>query len=183
MKNLAVRTLTGAVYVLLLIGCTVWSPVASFLFFSLLTVAVLAEFAVLVNSRTEARINIPINSLAGFLLVSAVWLSCVGSPDAHKCFALYGALLLYIMVSELYRNAKSPLQDWALAFASQIYIAVPFSMLPLLWFHAVSVGLRLGSLRVSVDERYGGLSRGLWLVALFSCQAFPTHLSQEIVGR
>ena len=74
MKNLAVRTLTGAVYVLLLIGCTVWSPVASFLFFSLLTVAVLSEFAVLVNSRTEARINIPINSLAGFLLVSAVWL-------------------------------------------------------------------------------------------------------------
>ncbi len=154
MKNLAVRTLTGAVYVLLLIGCTVWSPVASFLFFSLLTVAVLSEFAVLVNSRTEARINIPINSLAGFLLVSAVWLSCVGSPDAHKCFALYGALLLYIMVSELYRNAKSPLQDWALAFASQIYIAVPFSMLPLLC--------------IMVDESSGSMQyQWVYVLALF----------------
>ena len=34
MKNLIVRALTGAVYVLLLVGCTIYSPITAFFFFA-----------------------------------------------------------------------------------------------------------------------------------------------------
>ena len=46
--------------------------------------------------------------------------------------SVYGLLLLYILISALYRRSKEPLKDWALCFASQIYIALPFALLPLL---------------------------------------------------
>ena len=132
MKNLIIRTLTGAVYVLLLVGCTVYSPVSAFFFFAIAAAGTLWEFGTLMNTYNGASLPRPINAMAGLVLVAAVWLSAIASPQTPKMFALYGLLLLYIIISELYRKAENPLKNWALCFASQIYIAVPFALLPLL---------------------------------------------------
>ena len=70
--------------------------------------------------------------MAGVALVAAVWLSAIASPQTSQMFALYGLLLLYIIISSLYRHSEKPLKDWALCLASQLYIAVPFALLPLL---------------------------------------------------
>ena len=132
MKNLIIRTLTGAVYVLLLVGCTVYSPVSAFFFFAVVAAATLWEFGTLMNTHLEARMPRPINAMAGVVLVAAVWLSAIASPQTSQMFALYGLLLLYIISSSLYRHSEKPLKDWALCLASQLYIAVPFALLPLL---------------------------------------------------
>ena len=132
MKNLIIRTLTGAIYVLLLVGCTVYSPVSAFFFFAVVAAATLWEFGTLMNTHLEARMPRPINAMAGVVLVAAVWLSAIASPQTAQMFALYGLLMLYIIISGLYRHSKNPLQDWALCFASQLYIALPFALLPLL---------------------------------------------------
>ena len=132
MKNLIIRTLTGAIYVLLLVGCTVYSPVSAFFFFAIITAATLWEFGTVMNAHVHSKIVRPINAMAGVVLVAAVWLSTIANPQTAKMFVLYGLLLLYIIVSELYRHAKTPLRNWAFSFASQIYIAVPFALLPLL---------------------------------------------------
>ena len=132
MRNLIIRTLTGAVYVLLLVGCTVYSPVSAFFFFALAAAGTLWEFGTLMNTHYGASLPRPINAMAGAVLAAAVWLSAIASPQTAQMFALYGLLLLYIIVSELYRKAHNPLKNWALCFASQIYIAVPFALLPLL---------------------------------------------------
>ena len=132
MRNLIIRTLTGAVYVLLLIGCTVYSPVSAFFFFAIAAAGTLWEFGTLMNTYNGASMPRPINAMAGLVLVAAVWLSAIASPQTAKMLALYGLLLLYIIISELYRRAENPLKNWALCFASQIYIAVPFALLPLL---------------------------------------------------
>ena len=132
MKNLIIRTLTGAVYVLLLVGCTVYSPVSAFFFFAAVAAATLWEFGTLMNAHMHIQMVRPINSMAGVVLVAAVWLSAIASPQTAQMFSLYGLLLLYILISELYRHAKSPLRNWAFSFASQLYIAVPFALLPLL---------------------------------------------------
>ena len=132
MRNLIIRTLTGAVYVLLLIGCTVYSPVSAFFFFAIAAAGTLWEFGTLMNTYNGASMPRPINAMAGLVLVAAVWLSAIASPQTAKMLALYGLLLLYIIISELYRKAENPLKNWALCFASQIYIAVPFALLPLL---------------------------------------------------
>lgn len=130
--NLIIRTLTGAVYVLLLVGCTVYSPVSAFFFFSLVAAATLWEFSSLMNTHLGARLPRPINAMTGVVLVAGVWLSAIASPQTSQMFALCGLLLLYIVISALYRPSRQPLRDWALCLASQVYISLPFALLPLL---------------------------------------------------
>ncbi len=130
-RNLIVRTLTGAVYVALLVGCSL-HPLSAFVFFATVSAATLWEFGSLMNRRCNADIPLHINSLAGVILAGSVWLYCAGAANAKEMLALYGFTLLYQLVSELYRKSATPLQNWSLAFASQLYIALPFAMMPML---------------------------------------------------
>lgn len=132
MKNLVIRAITGAVYVLALVGCTVWGPQSAFIFFALVAAGCVYEFGTIMNKHYEAETNRPLSAIAAFILCSAVWQYQIGYGDYVKMFALYGFTLLYVIVSELYRQADNPMRNWALAFASQIYIALPFSLLPFL---------------------------------------------------
>ena len=132
LHSLIIRTLTGVIYVLLLVGCTIYSPVSAFFFFAIITAATLWEFGSLMNTHVHSQMVRPVNSMAGVVLVAAVWLSTIANPQTAQTFALFGLLLMYIIVSELYRHSKNPLRNWALCFASQIYVALPFALLPLL---------------------------------------------------
>ena len=130
MKNLITRTLTGLVYVVLLMGCTIYSPVSAFFFFGLVAAATLFEFGTVMNQHADASMPRAINALAGFILVAAVWLFCIGSVKASSMMALWALLLLYIMVSELYRGSENSIRNWSLCLASQLYVALPFALLP-----------------------------------------------------
>lgn len=132
MKNLVIRALTGAIYVLLLVGSMVYSPVTSFVFFGLVAAFAVVEFGKLMNRHAGAAVNLPISFMAAFILVAAVWLQCIGSESCYRTYALYGLLLIYLMVSELYKRAADPLRNWAYAFAAQLYVALPFALLPML---------------------------------------------------
>ena len=132
MKNFLTRTLTGAIYVILLVGCTVFSPVSAFFFFALVAAACVWEYCQLMNQYEGASISAPLSSLCAVILVAAVWLLCIGSESAPRTLALYGLLLLYLMVSELYRQAENPLRNWGLTMLGQVYVALPISLLPLL---------------------------------------------------
>ena len=132
LRSLIIRTLTGAIYVGLLVCCTVFSPLSAFFFFAFVAALTLWEFGTIMNKHVRTSIPRPVNALAGFILVAAVWLSTIANPQAAQAFAIYGLLLMYILVSELYRKAEHPLRNWGFAFASQIYVALPFALLPLL---------------------------------------------------
>lgn len=132
MRNFIIRALTGIVYVALLVGCTVWSPVTAFFFFALVAASCVGEFCMLVNRHAGASVVISLNVLAAFLLVASVWLYCIGSPTTGQSLALYVLLVIYLLVSELYRGSDNPLRNWALSLFSHVYAAVPFALLPML---------------------------------------------------
>lgn len=132
MRNFIVRALTGIVYVVLLVGCVVLHPVSSFIFFAIVAAACTCEFCSLMNRHAGASLVPSLHALAAVMLVSAVWLMCIGSPSAGKTIALYGLLLLYMVISELYRRADNPLQNWAMGMMTQLYVALPFALLPML---------------------------------------------------
>ena len=132
MKNFIVRALTGAIYVVLLAGCTLYGPVSAYLFFAVVTMATLWEFSTLMNRHYGASLVPYLNAFAGMLLTSSVWLWLVGGSGTREAFALYGLLLFYLLVSELYRKAADPLKNWSLIFASQLYVALPFALLPMM---------------------------------------------------
>lgn len=125
-----VRALTGALYVLVLIGCTVFHPLTMLLFFASLSAATLWEFATLMNRYHGLELNRPILSLGGVILSVGLWSYCMGLPTALHLVALYGFTLLYLLVSELYRQSSDPLGNWVYTFAAQIYVALPLALLP-----------------------------------------------------
>ena len=182
MKNLITRTLTGLIYVVLLVGCTVCSPVTAFFFFGLVAAATLFEFGTVMNSHAEASLPRAINALAGFILVAAVWLFCIGSVTAPRMMALWALLLLYIMISELYRHSQDSIRNWSLSLASQLYVALPFALLPLLsinrdeeagrmvytWIYPLALFIFLW-----VNDTFAYLS-GLTLHRFFPWKLFPS---------
>lgn len=182
MKNLVTRTLTGLVYVVLLAGSTIYSPVSAFFFFGIVAAATLLEFGTIMNRHAGTSIPRAINALAGFILVAAVWLFCIGSVTAPRIMALWALLLLYIMVSELYRHSQDSIRNWSLALASQLYVALPFALLPLLsisrdemagkmvytWIYPLALFIFLW-----VNDTFAYLS-GLTLHKFFPWKLFPS---------
>lgn len=57
-------------------------------------------------------------------------------PSQTGIFIPYLALFIYLMVSELYLKKENPLNNWAYAILSQMYIALPFALLNVLAFHS-----------------------------------------------
>lgn len=128
MSNMMVRAITGFLYVAALVGCTVASPLSFFFFFALVTAMTIWEFSHNVNAHSGASVNGFISATAGVYLVAAFAGYSVNLTNARD-FLPYVAIMVYLLVSELYRKEKSPLKNWAYAFASQLYIALPFALL------------------------------------------------------
>lgn len=182
MKNLVVRTLTGIVYVVLLVGCTLFDPVASFVFFSLVAAATVWEFCTVVNNHYDANVNRPIASMATMVLCGAVWLMQV-NLSSTKMLCLYGFTLLYLLITELYRNDADALKNWTLAFASQIYIALPFALIPTMsvGYDPVAQGLSYdGFITLSVFIFLWASDSGAYLVGSMLGKYVPYKLFPRI---
>ena len=133
MSTLALRSLTGIVFVALLVGGIITSPFTFSMLFALITGLALWEFSTLVNKHQGASVNRLINTVAGVYLFVAFCGYCADySPSA--AFIPYLLSIVYLLVSELYLQSEHPLKNWAYAFASQVYIALAFSMLAVLAF-------------------------------------------------
>ena len=102
MKNFIIRALTGIIYVAMLAGCTVYSPVTAFFFFAIVAAACVGEFCQLANRHAGASVVVSLNVLAAFLLVASVWLYCIGSPSTGHSLALYALLVIYLLAEALY---------------------------------------------------------------------------------
>lgn len=135
MKNFVTRAVTGILYVLLLVGCTIWGPESAYLFFAIVAAGCVLEFGTITNTHYHAEMNRIICAMAAVVLCSAMWQVQTGIGDSSKMFALYGFTLLYLLISELYRRSEDPIRNWSLAFASQLFIALPFSLIPLISLH------------------------------------------------
>ena len=132
MKNFITRAITAIVYVVLLVGCTVWNPISSFLFFALVAGATIFEFCTVVNNHYNANVNRSMSVMAAVILCGVVWEWKIGMGDYSQMMALYGFTMLYMIIMELYRKEEDAIKNWALAFAAQIYVALPFALIPLI---------------------------------------------------
>lgn len=131
MKNFIIRAITGLTFAAVLIGCILYSPQSLVMLFSIVAALTIWEFGTIVNNHAGANMNRLITAAAGFYLVFAVGWYQIGAIQASH-FTPYLLTLIYILVSELYRQEPNPLKNWAYAFASQVYIAVPFALLSVL---------------------------------------------------
>lgn len=127
------RTLTGIVFVAVLVGATLYSPESFVLLFAVVTALTVWEFSTNVNLHAGASVNRLINAVAAVYLFVAFAGFC-GDLVPSKAFVPYLISIIYLLVSELYLKKEDPLKNWAYAFASQIYVALSLSMLNVLAF-------------------------------------------------
>ena len=134
MKNFIVRTITSVFFVAAIVTSFL-NPQAMWALFSIVTGMTIWEFCGLVNDRPFITINRFICTVSGFYLFLAMAGYNSGLTPA-TVFIPYLVSIVYLMVAELYLKAKDPINNWAYTMLSQLYIALPFSLLNVLAFRS-----------------------------------------------
>ena len=133
MKNLIVRTITGVIFVAAIVTSFL-NPVAMAVLFALVTGLTIWEFTGLVNEHVEdTTINRVICTVAGVWFFLSMYGFCCGIVHSAVFFA-YLFTIVYLFISELYLKQKNPINNWAYTTLSQMYIALPFSLINVLAF-------------------------------------------------
>lgn len=133
-SNFIQRAITGVIFVAVLIGCIIGGPVPFTILFALITALTIHEFGTIVNKTGKVQMNKPVSMLAGvFLFLSFSYTGI--APGNNSIFIPYLFLMMYLLISELYKKQKDPVQNWAYGMMSQMYIALGFSMLNVLAYH------------------------------------------------
>lgn len=125
MKNFIVRTITGVLFVAVLLTCFL-KPMAMVLLFALITGMTIWEFAGLVNDCEDIRVNRFICTAAGVFLFIAMAGFCSDATPS-SVFIPYLLTVVYLFVSGLFTRTSNPINDWAYSMMSQMYIALPLS--------------------------------------------------------
>lgn len=134
-SNFLQRAITGVIFVAVLVGCILGGPISFTILFALISALTINEFGTIVNRRENTRMNKSISILAGlFLFLCFGYIGVV--PGANEIFIPYLFLILYLFISELYKKQPNPLNNWAYAMMSQIYIALSFALLNVLAYHS-----------------------------------------------
>ena len=143
MKNLIVRTITGIIFVAAVVA-SFMRPEAMVLLFSIITGLTVWEFTGLVNERPDVTVNRFITTVAGVYFFYAMTYFCsdiYAGVAKSVVFIPYLVTIIYLLITELYLRQKDPIQNWAYTMLSQMYIALPFSLLNVLAFNATSQGM------------------------------------------
>mgnify|MGYP000237924288 FL=1 len=138
-KNLIIRAITGAVFVAIMVVGISFRPDVMILLFAAITGLTIWEFTGLVNQSENVAVNRFISTAAGIYFFLAVAGYCSGlTPSA--AFVPYLLTVVYLLVSELYLKQTNPINNWAYTMLSQMYIALPFSMINVLAFRSTPDG-------------------------------------------
>ncbi len=143
MNNFIVRTITGIIFVAAIVASFL-RPEAMVLLFSIVTGLTVWEFTGLVNARPAVTVNRFISTVAGVYFFFAMTYYCsdiYGGAAKSVVFIPYLVTIVYLLVAELYLKQEDPIHDWAYTMLSQMYIALPFSLLNVLAFNATPDGL------------------------------------------
>jgi len=132
MSNFIVRTITGTIFVVAIV-VSFLNPRAMVLLFGIVTGLTVWEFCGLANEREGVRVNRFICTVAAVYLFYAMAGFNSGLTPS-TVFIPYLVSIVYLLVAELYLKEKDPINDWAYTMLSQLYIALPFSLLNVLAF-------------------------------------------------
>ena len=148
MKNLIIRAITGALFVIVLVGGIVFNPYSLLILFTVITALTVWEFTTIVNRHMHLHVNRFITTVAGAYLctVAGVYFFFAmagynGGITSAGVFIPYLISLIYLLVSEIYFDRPENIQNWGMTFMAQLYIALPFASLNTLCFISTPAGV------------------------------------------
>lgn len=128
MNNFIKRTLTGIIFVGILLGGIFYNAYSFAVLFCIITGLALWEFYGLLKHYENAALHRLISTLGGMYLFVACFLKAGGIAD-NLTFLPYILFLMYVFIYELYTKVVNPINNWAFTLLAQIYCAGSFSLL------------------------------------------------------
>ena len=136
LKSLVVRTLTGAVFVAIIVGSILFNEYSFALVFAAFAALASAEFYRLVDDLTHSpRGTMLVDVIGSILLFITFYI--YATKDFHISGIITVPYLVYFLVRfimQLYDKVERPLEGWAYSFLGQIYVALPFALCNVLYF-------------------------------------------------
>ena len=135
MKNLITRSITGVLFIAIIVVCFM-CPEGMIMVFALVTGLTVWEYTGLVNQIDGVTVNRFISTAAGVYLFLAIAGFCSGiTPSA--VFIPYLLSVIYLFISELYTESKNAINNWAYTMLSQMYVALPLATINILAFRDI----------------------------------------------
>lgn len=127
MKDILVRSATGAVFISIVIGSLIYSALSAFLVMGVFAAIGLWEYARMLQTEHGGpqRFFTICSGLVIYFLLGYSWLLDT-TPISLVFIGLFPLILMFL---ELYRNQPQPLHNVALTFFSWIYIIAPLFIL------------------------------------------------------
>jgi phosphatidate cytidylyltransferase len=134
-NNFTQRALTGAVFVLILVGAILFNAYTYLALFLLITLGGTWEFYGLIGKGETGR-GIP--KLPGTIVSGGIFVlsALIASGKLlHVFWLLLLPLTGFVFIAELYRKYEKPFINIAFTFLGLIYVCLPFSILSFLAFN------------------------------------------------
>ncbi|MFK5855749.1 MAG: phosphatidate cytidylyltransferase [Bacteroidota bacterium] len=168
MKDIYIRSLTGIVFLAVVIGSILLNPLAFLLVFSVFNFIGLKEFARLANrsNKTSATAT-PEYYIFGMLIYFIIGLAGLGYLDVRFSAVIFVILFVQIAI-ELYR--KDP--QWkniTTLITGYIYIAVPFGLMNSLFYTG------------AIDQSQSGILIGMFVI-VWTSDVFA-YLTGSMIGK
>lgn len=127
MSNFLKRTITGTLFVLVLLGSILWNPVSFVALFTVVVALGLVEFYSLIKTK-----DIHPQKYVGVILGILLFLAAFRSAQNYLPSGIFILLIpatAGIFLLELFRNKPNPFHNIAFTILGVLYVAVPFSLL------------------------------------------------------
>ena len=147
MSNFLQRTITGAIFVILIVGSILWNHYAFSFLFLIFTILGISEFYSIISktgSKPYGFSGVVISALL-FLITSYI---AISNSNIHFILILIPLIFIDLII-ELFRKHKTPFINVALSYAGILYISLPMSLLNFLsnpgFIHGIYIkGILLG---------------------------------------
>lgn len=136
LKTLAIRAVTGAVFVAVIVCSILCNEYTFALVFAAFAAMASAEFYKLVDDLTHTpRGTLFVDIMGSILLFITFYIYATKNFDASSVITIpYLVYFLVRFIMQLYDKVERPLEGWAYSFLGQIYVALPFAMCNVLYF-------------------------------------------------
>src|SRR5450759_2602789 len=133
MNNFVKRTLSGFIFVTLVVGSILLSHFTFLAVFALICGWTVYEFHKLTNQQSNVNVNIWVAVFGAILLFISSFIYVSGSWH-YPVFLIYGLYVILVLISELYKQKANPIHNWAYFMLGQLMVALPFSLLNFILF-------------------------------------------------
>lgn len=131
MSNLVVRSITGALFVVLILGSVFWNELIAFSVLTGFMILGLIEFYTLFKNNEQIDIRWEIPTFFSLLIYGLFAFAMFGHIPTVILIGVFPLLFIYFL-TELWRKKENPLINLSIGLFGMFYVGLPFFLMNLL---------------------------------------------------